>query len=111
MGHYSRHISQKQHISQKHTFVKELLNDRVIVVNYVKSSQNFTDPFIKDLERDKISKKMGLKSIKTFIFSGNPTLVLKHRLDSWDKHVNRVNEVITLEIKYISPPRKDARSY
>ena len=41
-----------RHISLKHEYVRQLIEDGVISIVYVKSSGNLTDPFTKGLSQD-----------------------------------------------------------
>jgi hypothetical protein len=53
-----------RHISLRHEYVKQLIEDGVISIVYVKSSGNLDDPFTKGLSRDLVrvtSTGMGLK--------------------------------------------------
>ena len=53
-----------RHIGLRHSYVRQLITDGVITINYVKSSENFADPLTKGLARDlvwKTSKGMGLR--------------------------------------------------
>ena len=53
-----------RHISLKHEYVKQLIEDGIISIVYIKSSGNLADPFTKGLSRDLIkvtSIGMGLK--------------------------------------------------
>ncbi|KAL1333162.1 hypothetical protein AAHE18_11G079700 [Arachis hypogaea] len=55
-----------RHISLRHEFVRQLIDDGVITITYIRSQENLADPFTKDLSRDKIKEttaKMGLKPI------------------------------------------------
>ena len=55
-----------RHIGLRHSYVKNLIRDGVITVDFVRSSQNLADPLTKGLARDlvhKTTKGMGLKSI------------------------------------------------
>ena len=53
-----------RHISLRHEYVRQLIEDSVISIVYVKSNSNLADPFTKSLSRDLIkvtSIGMGLK--------------------------------------------------
>ena len=53
-----------RHIGLRHSYVRQLISDGVITIDFVKSSQNLADPLTKGLARDlvlKTSKGMGLK--------------------------------------------------
>ena len=57
-----------RHIGLRHSYVRQLISDGIITVDYVRSSQNLADPLTKGLTRDliyKTSKGMGLKPILT----------------------------------------------
>ena len=56
-----------RHIGLRHSYVRQMIIDSVITMDYVKSSQNLADRFTKSLAREmvpKISLGMGLKPIK-----------------------------------------------
>ena len=53
-----------RHIGLRHSYVRQLISDGVITIDFVKSSQNLADPLTKGLARYlvlKASKGMGLK--------------------------------------------------
>jgi hypothetical protein len=55
-----------RHIGLRHSYVRQLLTDGVITIDFVRSVQNLTDPLTKRLVRDlvwKTSKEMGLKPL------------------------------------------------
>ncbi|XP_072076859.1 secreted RxLR effector protein 161-like [Arachis hypogaea] len=55
-----------RHISLRHEFVRQLIDDGVITITYVRCQENLADPLTKGLSRDKIKEttvKMGLKPI------------------------------------------------
>jgi len=55
-----------RHIRLRHKIVKQLLDDGIISLNYVRSELNISDPFIKPLGRklvENTSRGMGLISI------------------------------------------------
>ena len=55
-----------RHIGLRHSYVRDLISNGVITIDYVRSSQNFDDPLTKALPRDvvnKTSRGMGLKPI------------------------------------------------
>ena len=55
-----------RHIGLRHSYVRQLLTDGIITVDYVKSSQNLADPLTKGLARDLVNKTsigMGLKLV------------------------------------------------
>ena len=43
-----------RHISLRHEYVRQLVEDSVISIVYVKSSGNLADPFTKGLSRDMV---------------------------------------------------------
>ena len=54
-----------RHIGLRHSYVRKLIIDGVITINYVKLSENLADPLTKGLARDlvwKTSKGIGLKT-------------------------------------------------
>ena len=56
-----------RHIGLRHSYVRELLTNGVITIDFVRSNQNLADPLTKGLTRDivnKTSKGMGLKPIE-----------------------------------------------
>ena len=62
---YSRVYNGKsRHISLRHEYVRQLIQDGIISISFVRSSGNLADPFTKPLTRDLVritSKEMGLK--------------------------------------------------
>ena len=53
-----------RHISLRHDYVRKLIKDGVISLTFMKSNENFDDPFTKPLTRDLVkstSKELGLK--------------------------------------------------
>ena len=53
-----------RHIRRRHNTVRQLLSSRIITIDYVKSSDNVSDPLTKDLVREAVkrsSKEMGLR--------------------------------------------------
>ena len=55
-----------RHIGLRHSYVRGLIKDDVITINFVRSGQNLADPLTKGLARDMIQKTsygMGLKPI------------------------------------------------
>ena len=58
-----------RHIGLRHSYVRQLLTDGVITIDFVKSCQNLANPLIKCLARDivlKTSKGMGLKPSSSY---------------------------------------------
>ena len=56
-----------RHIGLRHNYVKELITNGVITIDFVRSNQNLTDPLTKGLTKDivnKTSREIGLKSIE-----------------------------------------------
>ena len=56
-----------RHIGLNHSYVRELITNRVITIDFVRSNQNLADLLTKGLTRDivnKTSKGMGLKPIE-----------------------------------------------
>lgn len=54
-----------RHIGLRHSFVRQLISDGIITINYVRSASNLADPLTKGLARDmvhKTSRAMGLKA-------------------------------------------------
>ena len=52
---YSKIYNRKsRHIRLRHEYVKQLIEDGVISIVYVKSSSNLADPFTKGLSRDMV---------------------------------------------------------
>ena len=63
----------------KHKIVKQLLNDGIISLDYVRSELNISDPFTKPLGRklvENTSRRMGLMSITKSQNDSNPTYVI-----------------------------------
>lgn len=64
---YSQIYNDKsRHFGLRHSYVRQLITDGVITLNFVKSCKNMAHPLTKGLPRDKVSKKtkgMGLKPI------------------------------------------------
>ena len=62
---YSKIYNEKfRHISLRHEYVRQLIEDGIISIVYVKSISNLTNPFTKGLSRDLVkvtSIEMGLK--------------------------------------------------
>ena len=57
------------HIDIRHSYVRQLLTNGVITIDFVKSCQNLADPLIKWLARDivlKTSKGIGLKPASSY---------------------------------------------
>ena len=57
-----------RHISLRHDYIRELINNGVITIIFVKSVQNLADPLTKPLSRKLVSSTangMGLKSLFT----------------------------------------------
>ena len=55
-----------RHIGLRHSYVRDLISNGMVTIDFVRSSQNFADPLTKALPRDvvnKMSRGMGLKSI------------------------------------------------
>ena len=55
-----------RHISLRHDFVRQLICDGIVTIQYVKTSNNLADPLTKGLTKDlvvKTSKGMGLKPL------------------------------------------------
>ena len=55
-----------RHIGVRHSYVRQLITDGVITIDFVRSSQNLADPLTKGLTRDLVCKTsigMGLKPI------------------------------------------------
>ena len=53
-----------RHISLRHNYVRQLICDGIVIIQYIKTSNNLADPLIKGLTKDlvvKTSKGMGLK--------------------------------------------------
>lgn len=53
-----------RHISLRHEYVRQIINDGIITIVYIRSSNNLADPFTKALTREMVrstSVGMGLK--------------------------------------------------
>ena len=60
--------SKSRSIKRKHSTVQSYLSSGIITVDYIKSNDNFVDPFTKALAKDRVwntLKGMGLKSIES----------------------------------------------
>nr|GFA08993.1 zinc finger, CCHC-type [Tanacetum cinerariifolium] len=56
-----------RHISLIHSYIKELISNGIITIEYIRSCKNLADPFIKGLSKDIVfetTKEMGLKPIE-----------------------------------------------
>nr|GEX40521.1 zinc finger, CCHC-type [Tanacetum cinerariifolium] len=56
-----------RHISHRHAYVKELISNGIITIEYIRSCKNLTDPFTKGLPKDIVfgtTREMGLKPIE-----------------------------------------------
>jgi len=65
-----------RHISLRHSYVRQLIKDSVIIMDFVCSAQNVANPLTKGLARDlviKTARGMGLKSISKTFYGGNST--------------------------------------
>lgn len=66
-----------RHINLRHDYVRQLIQDDIIAISYVKSSNNLADPFTKPLPREVVkvtSRGMRLKFFNQSSTSdGNPT--------------------------------------
>jgi hypothetical protein len=63
-----KYNGKSRHISLRHSFIRQMIDDNIISLKYVKSCQNLADPFTKGLSRDvinKTSRGMGIKPIKS----------------------------------------------
>ena len=61
--------SKSRPIRRKHSIVWSYLSSGIISVDYIKSNDNFADPFTKALAKDRVwntSREMGLKSIESW---------------------------------------------
>jgi hypothetical protein len=65
---YSKSYNGKsRYISLRHNTIRQLLEEDIIIVDYVKSSMNLVDPFTKELSKNMIHKtsfEMSLKPIE-----------------------------------------------
>ncbi len=53
-----------RHINLRYEYVKQLIQSGIIVISYVRSSENLADPFTKPISRELVkstSRRMGLK--------------------------------------------------
>jgi hypothetical protein len=77
-----------RHISLRHSYVRQLLTDGVITIDFVKSVQNLVNSLTKGLARDlvwKTSKEMGLKPLDHQQWKLNSTLKLLRSWVQWAK--------------------------
>ena len=67
MAHSNMYSGKSKRIRPRHDTIRQLLSNRVVAIDYVKSSDTIADPLIKGLKRelvDKFLRKMGLKPLK-----------------------------------------------
>ena len=80
---YSKSYNEKsRHISLRHN-VRQLLEEDIIILEYVKLCTNLADPFTKCLSKDLIRKtsfEMGLKLIEWIITRWQPNLDFGNKL-------------------------------
>jgi len=65
-----------RHLGLRHSYVRQLIKDGVITMDYVRSAQNLVDPLTKGLASDlmiKTARRMVLKSISKTFYDGNST--------------------------------------
>ncbi|GKE52656.1 hypothetical protein Tco_1487812 [Tanacetum coccineum] len=56
-----------RHISLRHAYIKELISNEIITIEYIRSCKNLADPFTKGLPKDIVfgtTREMGLKPIE-----------------------------------------------
>ncbi|GKD34270.1 retrovirus-related pol polyprotein from transposon TNT 1-94 [Tanacetum coccineum] len=56
-----------RHISLRHAYIKELISNGIITIEYIRSCKNLADPFTKGLPKDIVfgtTREMGLKPIE-----------------------------------------------
>ncbi|GKD25779.1 hypothetical protein Tco_1231993 [Tanacetum coccineum] len=56
-----------RHISLRHAYIKELISNGMITIEYIRSCKNLADPFTKGLPKDIVfgtTREMGLKPIE-----------------------------------------------
>ena len=68
IGRAQNHMynGKSRHIRRRHHTVRQLLSNRIISIDYIKSKENITDPLTKGLTKELVyssSKGMGLKPI------------------------------------------------
>ncbi|GJZ10954.1 hypothetical protein Tco_0545713 [Tanacetum coccineum] len=69
-----------RHLSVKHSMIHELITNRVISIEFVRSQQNLVDHLTKGLARDLVIKsveRMGLKGLKHVYLHIIPKMCLK----------------------------------
>ena len=68
IGRALSHIynGKSRHIRRRHNTVRQLLSNGIMIIEYIRSKENTTDPLTKGLTREQVSKSsrgMGLKHI------------------------------------------------
>ncbi|GJZ55719.1 retrovirus-related pol polyprotein from transposon TNT 1-94 [Tanacetum coccineum] len=56
-----------RHISLRHAYIKELISNGIITIEYIRSCKNLADPFTKGISKDMVfgtTREMGLKPIE-----------------------------------------------
>ena len=66
-----------RHISLRHDYVRKLIKDGVISLTFMKSNENFSDPFTKPLTRDLVKSTCGIQ-----VEVGLPDATLENRAES-----------------------------
>ncbi|GJS58886.1 hypothetical protein Tco_0653670 [Tanacetum coccineum] len=65
---YNKVYNEKsRHISHRHAYIKELISNGIITIEYIRSCKNLADPFTKGLPKDivcRTTREMGLKPIE-----------------------------------------------
>ena len=91
---YSKIYNEKsKHISLRHEYVRQLLEDGVISIVYVKSSSNLADLFTKGLSRDLVKvTSIGMR-LKPF-WKESPTVGTQLWVDSFDKGLKGNNKLL-----------------
>ncbi|GKC26678.1 hypothetical protein Tco_1033972 [Tanacetum coccineum] len=69
-----------RHISLRHAYIKELISNGIITIEYIRSCKNLADPFTKGLPKDIVfgtTREMGLKPIEVSIYTLNEVYLWK----------------------------------
>ena len=89
---YSKIYNEKsRHISLRHEYIRQLIEDGIISIVYIKSNSNLADPFTKGFSRDLVkvtSIGMGLKPF----WKESPTVGTQPWVDSFEKGLKGNNK-------------------
>ena len=76
-----------RHIGLRHSYVRQLITDGVITIDYVKSSENLDDPLTKGLARDLVWKRWDLSPHNLITPGGSSTQHLKHQVLEFNEQI------------------------